>query len=68
VTGVEQTVSAADERALVTFSWMFVFSALLVAGYVAVATKQTGIRRALLAGAAFLLSYTIFWAILHYEP
>ena len=57
-----------DEQTLTTFSRMFIFSALLVAGYVAIATKQTGVRRVLLAAFAFVLSYAIFWAILHYEP
>ena len=57
-----------DEQTLVIFSRMFIFSALLVAGYVAIATKQTGFRRALLTAIAFVLSYSTFWAILHYEP
>jgi hypothetical protein len=57
-----------DEQTLAIFSRMFIFSALVVAGYVAIATKQTGFRRALLAAIAFVLSYSIFWAILHYEP
>ena len=57
-----------DEQAMVIFSRMFIFSALLVAGYVAIATKQTGVRRFLLSLVAFLLSYAVFWAILHHEP
>jgi len=47
---------------------MFIYSALLVAGYVAIATNQTGVRRAQLAAIAFVLSYSIFWTILRHEP
>jgi len=61
-------MSGPDEQTLVIFSRMFVFSALVVAGYVAIATKQRGIRRGLLAAIAFALSYAIFWAILRFEP
>jgi len=57
-----------DEQTLAIFSRMFIFSALMVAGYVAIATRQTGLRRVLLAAIAFVLSYSIFWAILHYDP
>jgi hypothetical protein len=57
-----------DEQAMVTFSRMFIFSALMVAGFVAISTKRRGIRRFLLSLVAFLLSYAVFWAILHYEP
>jgi hypothetical protein len=57
-----------DEQAMVIFSRMFIFSALMVAGYVAVSTKQRGVRRLLLSLVTFLLSYALFWAILHYEP
>jgi Na+(H+)/acetate symporter ActP len=59
---------APDEKTLLIFSRMFIFSALLVAGYVAIATKQTGVRRALLAALAFVISYSVFWLILRYEP
>jgi len=57
-----------DEQTLAIFSRMFIFSALMVAGYVSITTRQTGLRRALLAAIAFVLSYSIFWAILHYDP
>jgi hypothetical protein len=48
------------------FSRMFVFSALLVAGYVAVATRQKGARRALASFLAFLVSYAVLRGVLYY--
>jgi hypothetical protein len=65
--GVGEAMPAADENALRIFSWMFVFSSLLVAGFVAISTRRTGIRRALLVAVAFAVSYAIFWTILRIE-
>ncbi len=55
-----------DEHVLGIFSLMFVFSALLVAGYTSVTTKQKGVRRALVSFLAFIASYAFFRALLHY--
>ena len=67
--GIEMIVLNAmpvqDEQAMVIFSRMFIFSSLLVAGFVAVMTRQRGIRRWLLSSFAFALSYAAFWLILH---
>ncbi len=62
---VLNAVPVQDEQAMAIFSRMFIFSALLVAGFVAVMTRQRGIRRWLLSGCAFALSYVAFWLILH---
>ncbi len=67
--GIEMIVLTAmpvqDEQAMVIFSRMFIFSSLLVAGFVAVMTRQRGVRRWLASGFAFALSYAAFWLILH---
>jgi hypothetical protein len=55
-----------DEHALGIFSLMFVFSSLVVAGYVAVSTRQKGLRRGLLSILAFIVSYATFRSILYY--
>lgn len=57
-----------DEHGLLLYSGMFLFSSLMVAGYVAFAVRGSGRRRALLAAIAFGLSYAIFWVVLRLEP
>ncbi len=54
-----------DEQAMIIFSRMFVFSSLLVAGFVFVMTRQRGARRLLFSAIAFAVSYAVFWLILH---
>ena len=54
------------QDSLLIFSMMFIFSALMVAGFVAVTTHQKGVRRLLVSLAAFVFSYALFWLILHY--
>jgi inner membrane protein involved in colicin E2 resistance len=57
-----------DERSLLLYSGMFLFSSLMIAGYVAFAARGSGRRRALLAAISFAVSYAIFWVILRREP
>jgi hypothetical protein len=57
-----------DEHSLLLYSGMFLFSSLMVAGYVAFAVRGSNRRRALLAAIAFAVSYALFWVILRLEP